>query len=105
VSPHIQTGYVRAVLRLTHFLERSPDTATAADLSRFQVHLAQTLPVVRSMARSRSTNSPPAATLSVRNRLARTPAMVIKQIVRRNELHGSDALGEARCHPPTLVQE
>jgi len=39
-QPHTQTGYIRAVLRLTHFLERSPDTATADDLRRFQVHLA-----------------------------------------------------------------
>jgi len=39
-QPHTQTGYIRAVLRLTHFLERAPDTATADDLRRFQVHLA-----------------------------------------------------------------
>ena len=39
-QPHTQAGYIRAVLRLTHFLERSPDTATADDLRRFQVHLA-----------------------------------------------------------------
>jgi hypothetical protein len=39
-QPHTQTGYIRAVLRLTHSLERSPDTATADDLRRFQVHLA-----------------------------------------------------------------
>jgi len=38
-QPHTQTGDIRAVLRLTHFLERAPGTAAADDLSRFQVRL------------------------------------------------------------------
>jgi len=39
-QPHTQTGYIRAALRLTRFLERAPDTAIADYLHRFQVHLA-----------------------------------------------------------------
>ena len=34
-----QAGYIRAVLQLATFLERSPDTATVEDLRRFQLHL------------------------------------------------------------------
>ena len=34
-----QTAYVRAVRRLAAFLKASPDTATAEDLRRFQMHL------------------------------------------------------------------
>ena len=38
-EPRTQAGYIRAVRRLTIFLERSPDTASADDLRRFQLHL------------------------------------------------------------------
>jgi site-specific recombinase XerD len=34
-----QTAYLRAVSKLGTFLQRSPDTATADDLRRFQLHL------------------------------------------------------------------
>jgi hypothetical protein len=34
-----QTAYVRAVYRLAAFLDRSPDTATAEDLRRFQLDM------------------------------------------------------------------
>jgi len=34
-----QTHYIRAVRRLTQYLGRSPDTATADDLRKFQLHL------------------------------------------------------------------
>jgi site-specific recombinase XerD len=36
-----QTAYIRAVRRFAGFLGRSPDTATAEDLRRFQLHLAE----------------------------------------------------------------
>jgi site-specific recombinase XerD len=36
---HTQAGYIRAVRQLAAFLQRSPDTATAEDLRRFQLHL------------------------------------------------------------------
>jgi site-specific recombinase XerD len=36
-----QIGYLRAVTRLTRFLKRSPDTATAEDLRLFQKHLVE----------------------------------------------------------------
>jgi integrase/recombinase XerD len=36
-----QTTYIRAVVRLTRHLGRSPDTATAEDLRSFQLHLAE----------------------------------------------------------------
>ena len=39
LSPRTQTGYLRAVIKLTCFLGRPPDTATAEDLRRFQLHL------------------------------------------------------------------
>jgi site-specific recombinase XerD len=37
-----QIAYIRAVRRLAAFLKRSPDTATADDLRRFQLHLVDT---------------------------------------------------------------
>ena len=37
-----QIHYIRAVRRLTAFLKRSPDTATAEDLRRFQLHMVDT---------------------------------------------------------------
>lgn len=39
LSPKTQTGYIRAVKRLAGFLQRSPDSATAEDLRRFQLYL------------------------------------------------------------------
>ena len=36
---HTQSDYVRAVKKLAAFLGRSPDTATAEDLRRFQIDL------------------------------------------------------------------
>ncbi|MCF6282734.1 MAG: site-specific integrase [Candidatus Polarisedimenticolaceae bacterium] len=39
LSPKTQSCYIRAVKKLTHFLDHSPDTATAEDLRRFQLHL------------------------------------------------------------------
>jgi integrase/recombinase XerD len=41
-DPHTQSGYIRAVRKLTAFLGRSPDTADAEDLRRFQIHLRRT---------------------------------------------------------------
>ena len=38
-EPKTQTGYLRAMRKLTKFLGRSPDTASAEDLRRFQMHL------------------------------------------------------------------
>ena len=34
-----QTTYIRAVRKLAAYLKRSPDTATAEELRRFQLHL------------------------------------------------------------------
>ena len=39
LNPKTQIAYLRAVKNLTQFLRRSPDTATAEDLRRFQLHL------------------------------------------------------------------
>ena len=39
LEPKTQTSYIRAVRKLTVFLGRAPDTATAEDLRRFQLHL------------------------------------------------------------------
>jgi len=39
LGPQTQSAYVRAVRYLASFLQRSPDTATAEDLRRFQLHL------------------------------------------------------------------
>ena len=39
LEPKTQTCYVRAVRRLAEYLGRSPDTATAAELRLFQLHL------------------------------------------------------------------
>src|SRR6202049_3561505 len=41
-TPDTQREYIRAVKRLTAFLGRSPDTATAEDLRAFQLHLTET---------------------------------------------------------------
>lgn len=39
LAPRTQESYIRAVKRLTRYLGRSPDTATAEDLRLFQLHL------------------------------------------------------------------
>ena len=39
LSDKTQIAYIRAVRRLARFLGRSPDTATAEDVRRFQLHL------------------------------------------------------------------
>lgn len=41
LSPKTQIGYIRAVVKLTRFLKRSPDTATAEDLRLFQLHMSE----------------------------------------------------------------
>ena len=40
LNPLTQKAYLRAVIKLTGFLARSPDTATAEDLRQFQLHMA-----------------------------------------------------------------
>jgi len=40
LNPVTQQAYLRAVIKLTRFLVRSPDTATAEDLREFQLHMA-----------------------------------------------------------------
>ena len=41
LSPQTQSAYIRAVKKLTRFLGRSPDTASAEDLRHFQLHLVE----------------------------------------------------------------
>ena len=41
LNPKTQSGYIRAVRKLARFLGRSPDTATAEELRRFQLHLVE----------------------------------------------------------------
>jgi site-specific recombinase XerD len=41
LSDKTQSHYIRAVVNLTRFLGRSPDTATAEDLRRYQLHLVE----------------------------------------------------------------
>ena len=42
LAPKTQSHYLRAVINFTRFLGRSPDTATAEDLRRYQLHLVKT---------------------------------------------------------------
>ena len=42
LEPRTQEGHIRAVRKLTVFLKRSPDTATAWGLRSFQFHLVDT---------------------------------------------------------------
>jgi integrase/recombinase XerD len=37
-----QSGHIRSCKRFAAFLKRSPDTATAEDIRRFQLHLSET---------------------------------------------------------------
>jgi hypothetical protein len=39
LEPKTQQAYIRAVLKLSAYLKRSPDTASAEDLRNFQLHL------------------------------------------------------------------
>ncbi|MFC1797476.1 tyrosine-type recombinase/integrase [Pseudomonadota bacterium] len=41
LSPKTQSGYIRAVKKLSQFLGRSPDTASPEDLRHFQLHLVE----------------------------------------------------------------
>ena len=40
LNPLTQQAYLRAVIKLSRFLARAPDTATAEDLRQFQLHMA-----------------------------------------------------------------
>ena len=42
LGAHTQRGHIYSCKRFAAFLKRSPDTATAEDIRRFQVHLAET---------------------------------------------------------------
>jgi len=42
LAPQTQSHYLRAVINFTRFLGRAPDTATAEDLRRYQLHLVET---------------------------------------------------------------
>lgn len=42
LEPRTQEGYIRAVRKLTGYLKRSPETASAEDLRNFQLHLVDT---------------------------------------------------------------
>ena len=42
LSAATQTGHIRSCKRFAAFLKRSPDTATAEDIRRFQLHLSET---------------------------------------------------------------
>src|SRR5262249_48539322 len=41
LCPGTQRGYLRGCKRFAAFLKRSPETATAEDIRRFQLHLAE----------------------------------------------------------------
>ena len=41
LGPSSQRTYIRAVVKLTRYLNRSPDTATAEDLRLFQLHMVE----------------------------------------------------------------
>ncbi len=41
LSPKTQIAYIRAVKNFTRFYGRSPDTAEAEDLRRYQLHLVE----------------------------------------------------------------
>jgi len=41
LGPSTQDHYVRAVVRFTRYLSRSPDTATAEELRQFQLHMVE----------------------------------------------------------------
>ena len=41
LSPKTQSGYLRAVEKLSRFLRHSPATASPEDLRRFQLHLVE----------------------------------------------------------------
>jgi integrase/recombinase XerD len=42
LNVHTQRGHIHSCKRFAAFLKRSPDTATAEDIRRFQLHLAET---------------------------------------------------------------
>lgn len=41
LSPKTQSGYIRAVKNLTHYLKHSPQSATAEELRRYQLHMVK----------------------------------------------------------------
>ena len=41
LGPQSQRSHIYSCRRFAAFMERSPDTATADDISRFQLHLAK----------------------------------------------------------------
>ena len=41
LGPHSQRSHIESCKRFAAFLKRSPDTATADDIRRFQLHLTE----------------------------------------------------------------
>jgi integrase/recombinase XerD len=41
LAPKTQSGYIRAIKNFTRYLGRPPDTATAEDLRRYQLHMVE----------------------------------------------------------------
>jgi integrase/recombinase XerD len=42
LGKHTQRGHIYSCKRFAGFIKRSPETATAEDIRRFQLHLAET---------------------------------------------------------------
>jgi integrase/recombinase XerD len=42
LGKHTQRGHIYSCKRFADFIKRSPETATAEDIRRFQLHLAET---------------------------------------------------------------
>jgi hypothetical protein len=54
LGPHSQRSHIYSCKRFAAFLKRSPDTATADDTRRFQLHLVETGISMDSCSASRS---------------------------------------------------
>ena len=80
LAPKTRDAYIRAVSRFAQYLGRSPDTATAEDLRRYQLHLvdAGTSP----MTLMRDTTERPEAVQAGTVKLVGTEAAVITQHLR-----------------------
>ncbi len=69
LGPHCQRNYLNSCARLAAFLERSPDTATADDIRRFQLFLIET-----------------GASICSRNRIMTGVRFLLRVTLRRHDL-------------------
>src|SRR6516164_9091178 len=89
LSPHTQRSHIYSCKRFAAWLKRSPDTATAEEVRRFQLHLIES-----------------GASICIRNRIMTGVRFLFRVTLRRHDLAAEVwRLKEPQKLPPVLSPE